>query len=466
MKTYPNIVAEHQPKISANDRLVIFGGGLVGTLLAVYLAKRGFQVDVYEKRKDSRKHKIDGGRSINLALSERGWRGLAGVGLEEAVRDCALPMEGRIMHDVEGMQTFQPYGTKDQAIYSVSRSALNVTLIAEAAKYPNLRFHFDTMCMGVDHHKGEAYMSDDGGKTSQAIFARAFFGADGAYSVVRNSLMKTERFNYQQHFIEHGYKELSILPSKSGDWQLDPNGLHIWPRKSFMLIALPNPDKSFTCTLFFPFAGSVSFSKLKGNNDVKVFFEAYFPDVIALMPDYQEQFFQNITSSLVTIKCFPWSLGNFCLIGDAAHAIVPFFGQGMNCGFEDCRIFNSLIEENKSWEELFEQFQSIRKPDADAISELAMNNFVEMRDLVADPKFLIRKKVEARLHALFPEYWQPLYTLVSFTNTPYHVALQKGKAQEKVMQELMEEGIFNKPWIDDEVLEKVVRKHLKALVKV
>jgi len=466
LKTYPNIVAEHQPKISTNDRLVVFGGGLVGTLLAIYLAKRGFQVDVFEKRKDSRKHKIDGGRSINLALSERGWRGLAGVGLEEAVRDCALPMEGRIMHDVEGLQTFQPYGTKDQAIYSVSRSALNITLIAEAAKFSNLRFHFDTMCMGVDHHKGVAYVSNDGGKTTQTIHARAFFGADGAYSAVRNSLMKTERFNYQQHFIEHGYKELTILPSKSGDWQLDPNGLHIWPRKSFMLIALPNPDKSFTCTLFFPFAGPVSFNKLKSKADVTVFFEEYFPDVISLMPDYQDQFFQNITSSLVTVKCFPWSLGNFCLIGDAAHAIVPFFGQGMNCGFEDCRIFNSLIQENISWEELFEQFQTIRKPDADAISELAMNNFIEMRDLVADPKFLIRKKVEARLHALFPEHWQPLYTMVSFSNTPYHIALQKGKAQEKVMQELMEQGIFDKPWIDDDVLEKVVRKHLKALVKV
>lgn len=466
MKTYPDIVAEHQPKISANDKLVIFGGGLVGTLLGVYLAKRGFQVDIYEKRKDSRKYKIDGGRSINLALSERGWLGLAGVGLEEAVRDCALPMSGRIMHDVEGGQSFQAYGKKDQAIYSVSRSALNITLIAEAAKFPNLQFHFDTICMGVDQHQGLAYISRDGGKTTETIYARAFFGADGAYSAVRNSLMKTERFNYQQHFIEHGYKELTILPGKNGDWQLDPKGLHIWPRKSFMLIALPNPDKSFTCTLFFPFAGPLSFQKLKRKADVQVFFEEYFPDVIGFMPDYQEQFFQNITSSLVTIKCFPWSLGNFCLIGDAAHAIVPFFGQGMNCGFEDCSIFDSLISDQISWEELFQQFQTIRKPDADAISELAMANFVEMRDKVADPRFLIRKQVEARLHALFPEYWQPLYTLVSFTHTPYHLALQKGKAQEKVMNELEAQGIFDNTWVDDDVLERVVKKHLKALVKV
>jgi kynurenine 3-monooxygenase len=273
-------------------------------------------------------------------------------------------------------------------------------------------------------------------------------GADGAFSAVRSAMQKTTRFNYQQYFIEHGYKELTIPPRADGSWAIDKHALHIWPRGNFMLIALPNPDGSFTCTLFFPFEGEVSFEQIRNKGDVIRYFETYFPDILPLMPNVAEEYLQNPTSSLVTIRCFPWSYKDKALIiGDAAHAIVPFYGQGMNAGFEDCVILDDLMEAHAgNWPQILREYQNQRFANADAIADLALQNFVEMRDHVANPKFLLRKKIEAHIHQLYPTMWTPLYTMIAFSHTPYAEALRLGKKQDAIMQQIMSIPQVEKKW--------------------
>ncbi len=413
----------------------IVGGGLVGSLLAIYLARRGYRVSVFERRPDMRKHLIEGGRSINLALSNRGIRALNEVGLADMLKKNAIPMHGRMIHDDK--QVFQPYGKDGQYINSVSRGGLNAVLLTEAER-AGAEFFFEHRCLHVDFQKTELTLQHH-----QAVQYKTFdviIGADGAFSAVRLAMQQTDRFELHQSYIEHGYKELRIPPSDRGDFQLEPNALHIWPRKSFMLIALPNPDKSFTCTLFLPFEGAESFKKLKKPDDVKAFFSLHFPDAVPLMPALAEDFRDNPTGSLVTIQCFPWHRHNTLLIGDAAHAIVPFYGQGMNAGFEDCRILNSLLDQyDDNWKYVIPEFEKLRKPNADAIARLALDNFVEMRDLVADDEFLLRKKIEARLHDLYPDRWIPLYTMVTFCDDlPYAYALETGRKQQVIMDEVMQ----------------------------
>jgi kynurenine 3-monooxygenase len=423
--------------MNETKHIAIVGAGLVGSLLAIYLVKRGYKVSVFERRFDMREHLIDGGRSINMALSNRGIKALEEIGLASQLKQTAVPMNGRMIHDVSGNLTFQPYGKQGEFINSISRAGLNMVLTTEGEKL-GVEFFFEHRCTGVDFSKTEITF-----QVHAATLHKKFdiiIGADGAFSAVRGSMMFTDRFEYSQTYIEHGYKEFRIPPGEKGQFMLEKNALHIWPRESFMLIALPNPDSTFTCTLFFPFEGYPE--------EFHDFFEKTFPDAVPLMPTLLEDLQDNPTASLVTVRCYPWASNNTLLIGDAAHGIVPFFGQGMNCGFEDCRILNELLNTHKDdWDAVLPIFQQLRKPDTDAIAQLALDNFVEMRDLVADPEFLLRKKIEARLHELFPEKWIPLYSMVTFNeNIPYSHAYTLGQRQKTIMDEVMKMPDITTTW--------------------
>ena len=436
------------PDQTRSDKsIAIVGAGLVGSVMACYLAKRGYQVNLFERRADPRIEHPDGGRSINLALSNRGWKPLAELGLEDAVKDLIIPMRGRMMHDEEGNLTFQQYGRDGEAINSISRSGLNKLLLNHAGE-SGIHLHFNQTVTDVDFDKGRIYFND-----REPFNADIILGADGAYSMLRYQMQRTGRFNYSQYFIEYGYKELTIPSGANNKHLLETNALHIWPRGRFMLIALPNMDGSFTCTLFLPYTGENSFSQLNSNSAITDFFAHNFADALALMPELLEDFKDNPTSSLVTIRCFPWSHGKVLLIGDASHGIVPFYGQGMNSGFEDCRVLNSLLDQhNDQWEKVIPSFQHIRKPDAEAIADLALDNFMEMRDLVADEDFLLRKKIEARLYELYPEKWIPLYSMVTFReDIRYSDARQMGIIQKKVMDEVMAQENIESTWEKDDL---------------
>lgn len=413
------------------DKISIVGGGLVGSLLALMLKQKGFAVKVFEKRNDPRKSEVAEGRSINLALSRRGILPLKAAGVYEKIEPYLIPMNGRMMHDEEGNLTYQSYGKEGQYINSVSRAQLNEVLIEEAENH-GVEVLFDHRCEAVDFESNEITFHNGHKENSDLII-----GTDGAFSAIRKHFQFSDRFNYSQHYIEHGYKELNMNPI-NGEFGLEPNYLHIWPRGNFMLIALPNADKTFTCTLFFPFEGSPSFSEINSEEEALSFFKKYFPDVIDLIPDLTKQFVTNPTSSLVTVKCFPWNKNKALLLGDAAHAIVPFYGQGMNSGFEDVRLFVEMAQDmNWEWDHILPHYSSVRKKDADAISELALHNFIEMRDHVGDPSFLKRKKMESQLQEAFPNAWTPLYSMVTFSDLPYSEALRLGKIQYKIMTEAL-----------------------------
>ncbi len=420
--------------------ITITGAGLVGSLIGVYLAKKGHSVHIVERRPDMRREAISAGRSINLALSDRGLRGLQGAGIDQDILKVAIPMRGRMMHSTTGEQTFQPYGLEHQAINSVSRGGINRALMNCAEQMPNLKISFNQRCLDVELDTATLVVQDAVTNKRNFIESDCIIGADGAYSAIREKMQKTDRFNYSQSYIDQGYKELTIPAGPNGEFQLDKNALHIWPRKQFMLIGLPNLDGSFTCTLFFPFEGTPSFNSVKTESDIKEFFEEYFPDVIPLMPNYIKDFLHNPVSSLVTVRCFPWShKDKVLLIGDAAHAIVPFFGQGMNCGFEDCTVLSECLDryEENDWERAFKEFEVLRKPNADAIAQLALDNFIEMRDKVADPEFLRRKKIERLLQEQYSEHFLPLYSMVTFSDIPYHDALTQGKKQDRFIDQLL-----------------------------
>lgn len=440
----------------------IIGAGLVGSLQAVFLAQRGYRVNVFERRPDIRQANIYQGRSINLALSDRGWKALDKVGLSDEIRKIAIPMYKRTMHDQQGKLTYQPYGKENQAIYSVSRGELNKTLLALADRYDNTQFHFNMRCTDLNLDKKIILFRNETSGESMSHGYHYLIGTDGAYSAVRHRLMFNDRFNYSQHYIEHGYKELAIEPNADGTHKMEVNTLHIWPREDFMLIALPNIDGSFTCTLFLAWEGKVSFESLKTERDIISFFQFYFPDVIPMMPDFVEQFMKNPTSSLAIMRCFPWHYQDHVLLmGDAAHAIVPFYGQGMNAGFEDCTIFDEMLDQYaNNYESLFADFGKRRKPDADAIADLALRNFIEMRDLTADPEFLLRKKIEARFSDKYPELWTPLYTMVTFSHMPYSQALKEGIRQDEIMKEVMNRPDIEQVWDSEEV-----ENHMKQLIQ-
>lgn len=438
--------------------VVIIGAGLVGSLLSIYMAKRGYSVSIFERRNDMRREAVEAGRSINLALSDRGIKALKEVGIAGEILDIAIPMHGRLIHTPEGGQAFQPYGKAGEFINSVSRRELNCRLM-DLAEQHGVSILFGHKCEDIDWQKNEITFRTANDAQSIISFL-VCFAADGAFSAARLAhMLHHNKFDYHQYYIDCGYKELSIPAGDSNSFLLDQNALHIWPRKDYMLIALPNPDGSFTGTLFFPFEGPMSFEKLNTKEAVTSFFHATFPDVVDIIPDLSEQFFNNPTSSLVTVKCYPWIRGNnFCLIGDAAHAIVPFFGQGMNAGFEDCSILNQLMElHGDDWETILTKFQSLRKPDADAIADLAVNNFVEMSAKTADPKFLLQKKIESKLHERYPDKWIPAYSQVTFRpEIRYSEALANSEKQESIMQTIMSRPDIEDKWNSKEIEEQVL----------
>jgi len=429
-----------------HKNIAIIGAGLVGSLLAIYMRKRGYEISVFERRHDVRQQVTEEGRSINLALSNRGIKALEEVGLASEVKKITIPMHGRMMHALDGTLTFQPYGKQGQFINSISRSSLN-SLLIETAETEGAKFYFKRRITNVDLLNTAVTVEQNG--SSSVLKYDAIVGGDGAFSTVRHAMQFTDRFDFSQDFIDHGYKELQIPAGNAGTFKLEKNALHIWPRESFMLIALPNLDGSFTCTLFFPFEGEVSFNSLKSGEAIHSFFEENFPDAMTLMPELINDFKTNATSSLVTMKCNPWVRNNTILIGDAAHAIVPFYGQGMNSGFEDCLILNQLLNQyHDNWEVAILDFQRQRKTDTDAIAQLALDNFIEMRDLVADAEFLLRKKIEAKLHELYPEQWIPLYSMVTFhDDIRYSEALRIGTKQKKIMDEIMQKPNIESTWV-------------------
>jgi kynurenine 3-monooxygenase len=443
----------------SHKNISIIGSGLVGSLLAIFLAKRGHQVKIFERRGDMRKEKMVAGRSINLALSDRGWKALEAVGIGDEIRKVAIPMKGRVIHTVTGEINFQPYGKDNQAIWSVSRGGLNCELMTLAERHENLKIFFNERCEHIDVRSGKSTFENSLTHEKTVHESDHVIGADGAFSASRLQLqLQTDRFEYSQHYLEHGYKELSIPSGADGKFLIEKNALHIWPRGGYMLIALPNMDGSFTCTLFFPFEGEHSFAALSDRKKVKDFFAKIFPDALPLMPTLEDDFFQNPTGSLVTVRCSPWNFSDkLLLIGDAAHAIVPFYGQGMNCGFEDCRIFDEMLHNSENWEKLFSDFGKIRKPDSDAIADMAVENFIEMRDLVGDKKFLLRKKIEALMNQKHPELWTPQYTLVTFSpDVPYSEAQRLGQHHNKIMNHVMEVPGIEENWNSPEIEQMIL----------
>lgn len=439
----------------------IIGAGLVGSLLAIYLRRNGYDVSVYERRPDMRKALMSAGRSINLALSDRGIKALEEVGIMDEIRKIAIPMHGRYIHHADGSHNYQPYGKEGQFINSVSRGELNKTLMT-LAEQEGAKLFFNERCDQINWKKKEIHFIHNDTNASTLTSQDLIFASDGAFSAARLSYqLNHDRFQYQQYYIDFGYKELSIPAGKEGSFQLEKNALHIWPRGNYMLIALPNTDGSFTCTLFFPFEGDPSFASLSTSEKARAFFNETFANASSMMPNLEEEFMQNPTASLVTTRCYPWVKQDyFALIGDAAHAIVPFFGQGMNCGFEDCSVLNSLIDKHSGkWDEILQEYQTLRKPDGDAIAELALNNFVEMRDKVADKTFLLQKKIEARFSAKYPDKWTPAYSLVTFSpNVRYSEALRRGNEQQKIMDQIMRMPDIESKWDSEEVERMILEK--------
>lgn len=446
-----------------SKNISIIGAGLIGSLLAIYLRKQGHVITVYERRPDLRKADISAGKSINLALSERGWKPLKEVGLEEDLLGMIIPMKGRIIHDTAGQITFQPYGKEGQAINSISRGGLNSLLMSKAEEL-GVEFKFEHKCLDVNFEETKVHLSHD--EIPFEVASDLIFGTDGAFSAVRAAMQKQDRFSYSQSYIPHGYKELVIPASATGDFAIEKNGLHIWPRGEYMLIALPNLDASFTATLFLPFEGEgYSFDNLQSDEQILSFFRKVFPDALEHMPTLLDDFRVNPASSLVTVKTYPWVNKNVMLLGDAAHAVVPFYGQGMNCGFEDCFELNKFIENyGDDWESIFEQFGRSRPENSNAIADLAIENFVEMRDKVADESFLLRKKIESHINNLFPKRWIPQYSMVTFNDQiSYSYAMRVGIFQKQVMDEVMETPEIESNWqnLDFEMIVEDLEKLMK-----
>ncbi len=424
------------------QKIIIIGAGLCGTLLAIRLGQRGYNVQMYEKRGDMRKQGVEAGRSINLALSHRGLMALEQVGLAEAVKKYCIPMHGRQIHTLAGTTFDSPYSGRPQDyINSVSRSTLNIALLNAADEMDHVNIVFNHKCNGVHLDAGSANLTNIATGESFTDQGAIVIGTDGAGSAVRRSMMAQTtklRFNYEQSFLEHGYKELTIPPGPNGTYRIEKNALHIWPRDEFMIIALPNLDGSFTVTMFHPYGGTYGLDNLNTKEKVAAFFKKFFPTLIPHTPDYLEDFFKNPTGTLGTIRCAPWqAYGRTLVMGDAAHAIVPFYGQGMNASFEDVRVFDDILGENEGdWKKIFMEFQAARIENAKAIGDLALDNFHEMQDKTNDAVFIKKRNVERQLEDQFPDYYSK-YSLVTFQpKLPYAEAMARGRKQDEFLMEL------------------------------
>ena len=420
------------------NTITLVGAGLTGPLLAISLAQRGFPVQIFERRPDMRLTRASAGRSINLAVSSRGIHALREAGLWDQMSRIIIPMKGRMMHSLAGELTFQPYGQNDtEVINSISRADLNVALM-NAAEAEGVQIHFCERCIGMDWTTGAARFRNEESGREINVDSEVVIGTDGSASAIRQDMQKLGRVKFSQEVLDYGYKELTIAAGPGGKHILEPNALHIWPRGAYMLIALPNIDGTFACILFLPFEGRESFASLDTGEKAQRFFAERFADAVPLMPQLQENYTGNPVGSMATVKCAPWQMdGKVLLLGDAAHAIVPFFGQGMNCAFEDCTAFLELLDRHgPDWKKLFQEFDQARKPNTDSIADMALENFIEMRDRVADPRFLFRKKVELALEAKYPRHFVPKYAMVTFHRVPYSVALSRGEIQDRLLAEL------------------------------
>ncbi len=439
-----------------SKNIAIAGSGLVGSLLAIYLRKLGHGVTVFDRRPDIRTINFSG-RSINLAMSNRGWKALREVGLEEEIKRIAIALDKRAMHLPGQPLYYQKYGREGEAIWSISRGVLNKKMIDLAEEAGSI-FRFNEKVWDVDLPGARLFTGESEKSEWKEYSFDIIFGCDGAFSRIRHKMQRSSRFDYSQDFIDVGYKELTILPDTDGNHKMDKNSFHIWPRGNFMLIAMPNLDGSFTSTLFLPFEGDVSFEAIRTKEQAKEFFSTYFPTVTPDIENLTEDFFRNPTSAMVTMKCYPWTYWDkIALVGDSAHAIVPFYGQGMNAGFEDIHVLYRLIGElGDNWEAIFKKYQELRKPNADAIAELSYRNFLEMSSKTADPGFLLQKKIEKHFAERHPDKWVPAYSRVTFSDRPYTEALAMGDLQESIMKQVMKIPGIEDRWESIEVENKML----------
>ena len=451
--------------------ILIIGAGLCGSLLALRLGQRGYKVTLIEMRPDLRKVDISEGRSINLAISNRGIKAMKLVGIQDKVEALCISMLGRMIHDENGQSFLSKYSGRDhEYISSVSRQHLTALLMNEAEALENVTLIFNKKCSHVDFENTKATFIDYKTKVVTTIEADVIFGTDGAGSSLRKSYYSERKFlfNFSQHYLKYGYKELSILPAENSTYKTEKNALHIWPRGDFMLIALPNLDGSFTVTLFLSYdQGAFNFSNLTSPEMVEIFFKKEFSDALKLMPNLMNDFFENPTSPLGTVKCSPWHFqGNTLLLGDAAHAIVPFYGQGMNASFEDVVVLDALIDKHKGhWETIFKSFSKTRKKDTDAIADLAIDNFLEMKEHIADPIFQEKRKLEIALEKEFPDEYASKYALVTFNeNIGYHQAMIQGRAQDKAILNLLKHKYID---VNDDLksILKIIKQDTKKIIE-
>jgi len=438
-------------------RIAVVGSGLVGTLLAIYLKKKGHQVVVFDRSPDIRTVAFSG-RSINLVMSDRGWKALSDIGLEAEIKAIGIPVDKRAIHLADASLTYQAYGDEGQYIYSLSRGVLNRKMV-DLAEAAGVEFAFEQRVWDVDMNTATLYVGEDEKGSWEPRHFDVVFGADGAFSRIRHRMQRQSMFDYSQEFMHLGYKELHIPPNADGSHKIDPNSLHIWPRGHFMLMALANLDGSFTCTLFMPHKGQDSFENLQSPAQLEAFFALHFPDTKEVIPDLVEDFFKNPTSYLAIMKCFPWTYADkVALIGDASHAIVPFYGHGMNAGFEDITVLFQLMEQYQDdWAGLFKAYELSRKPNADAIAELSRRNFIEMSSKTADKRFLLQKQIEKWFAQRHPDKWKPLYSRVTFSLEPYADALAYGDFQNHIMEQVMDrpdiEQVWNSPEVEAHILQ-------------
>ena len=446
--------------MQTSKKIAIVGSGLVGTLLGIYLKRRGHTVHIFDRSPDIRKINFSG-RSINLVLSQRGIKALQDVGLEDEILGIGIPVEKRAIHTGVDTVTNQFYGKDGEVIYSISRGLLNKKMV-DLAEKAGVEFFFESKIWDVTLSDATLHMGEEERGEWTELKYDLVFGADGAFSRIRHRMQRQSMFNYSQEFLNIGYKELNIPANPDGSHKLDKGSLHIWPRGNYMLMALANLDGSFTCTLFMPHDGENSFESLQTKEQLVDFFAEHFPDTKEVIPNLVEDFFKNPTSYLVTMKCFPWTYSDkVALIGDACHAIVPFYGHGMNAGFEDITVLEQMMEKyGDDWANLLNDYENSRKPNADAIAELSYRNFMEMSAKTADKKFLLQKKIEKWFSEKHPDKWIPLYSRVTFSHQPYSEALAEGDKQNKIMEEILNMESIEEIW-DTEVVEHRILELLK-----